>query len=251
VLNTGHRRGGRSTVCAGQGANIGFKDFSTFCPKAIAGIGKLPDTVADRAIPVRLARRAPGERVDRFRRREVEPQAQQLRHRIKALAEVAEALLEDARPALPDELNDRAWDGVEPLLAIADLAGGDWPGLARAACVELFGCGQVEDESIGVRLLSDIYEVFGDADRLTTAELLAGLNDLDESPWGDWYGKELAKRGLAKLLQRYGIKPRSVRIGDAVKRGFQRDQFTDAWARYRSNPPASRYTATSQAPERD
>ena len=87
VLNTGHRRGGRTTVCVGQGANIGFKDFSTFCPKAIAGIGKLPDTVADRAIPVRLERRAPGERVDRFRRREVEPQAQQLRQRLAALAE--------------------------------------------------------------------------------------------------------------------------------------------------------------------
>jgi Protein of unknown function (DUF3631) len=101
VLNTGHRRGGRATVCVGRGANVGFKDFSTFCPKAIAGIGKLPDTVADRAIPIRLKRRASGERVDRFRRREVEPQAQQLRHRIKALAEVAEALLEDARPALP------------------------------------------------------------------------------------------------------------------------------------------------------
>jgi hypothetical protein len=39
VLNTGHRRGGKATVCVGQGASIGFKDFKTFCPKAIAGIG--------------------------------------------------------------------------------------------------------------------------------------------------------------------------------------------------------------------
>jgi hypothetical protein len=148
-------------------------------------------------------------------------------------------------------LNDRAWDGVEPLLAIADLAGGDWPGLARAACVELFGCGQLEDESIGVQLRSDIREVFGDADRLTTSALLDGLNALDESPWGDWYGKELANRGLAKLLQRYGIKPRSVRIGDAVKRGFQRDQFTDAWARYRPNPPRYPLQRYIAGPERD
>src|SRR5215211_677724 len=120
VLNTGHRRGGRATVCVGQGANISFKDFSTYCPKAIGGIGKLPDTVADRAIPIRLERRAPGERVDRFRRREVEPQAQQVRYRLSALAEVAETLLDDAHPALPDELDDRAWDGIEPLLAIAE-----------------------------------------------------------------------------------------------------------------------------------
>ena len=52
VLNTGHRRGGKASCCVGQGANITYKDFSTFCPKAIAGIGKLPDTVADRSIPI-------------------------------------------------------------------------------------------------------------------------------------------------------------------------------------------------------
>ena len=42
VLNSGYRKGGKATVCVGQGANISFKDFSTFSPKAIAGIGKLP-----------------------------------------------------------------------------------------------------------------------------------------------------------------------------------------------------------------
>ena len=67
VLNTGHRRGGHASCCVGQGVNITFKDFHTFCPKAIAGIGKLPDTVADRSIPIRLKRRAPGEPVERFR----------------------------------------------------------------------------------------------------------------------------------------------------------------------------------------
>jgi hypothetical protein len=150
VLNTGHRRqGGRATVCVGQGTNIGFKDFATFCPKAIAGIGKLPDTVADRAVPIRLERRAPGERVDRFRRREVAPQADQIRHRLAALADVAVAHLAEARPDLPDELDDRAWDGVEPLLAIAELAGGDWPVAARAACVELYGGRQVETSPLG------------------------------------------------------------------------------------------------------
>jgi 5S rRNA maturation endonuclease (ribonuclease M5) len=69
VLNTGHRSGGKASCCVGQGANISFKDFSTFCPKAIAGIGKLPDTVADRAIPIRLKRAAQDEKVERFRHR--------------------------------------------------------------------------------------------------------------------------------------------------------------------------------------
>jgi hypothetical protein len=45
ILNTGYRRGGVASCCVGQGMNISYRDFSTFCPKAIAGIGKLPDTV--------------------------------------------------------------------------------------------------------------------------------------------------------------------------------------------------------------
>jgi hypothetical protein len=79
VLNTGYRRSGKTTVCVGQGVEIGFKDFSTFCPKAIAGIGRLPDTVQSRSIPVRLKRKAPGESVERFRERDVTEEAQPLR----------------------------------------------------------------------------------------------------------------------------------------------------------------------------
>ena len=37
ILNTGYKRSGSSTLCVGQGANIDFRDFSTFCPKAFAG----------------------------------------------------------------------------------------------------------------------------------------------------------------------------------------------------------------------
>jgi hypothetical protein len=245
ALNTGHRRGGRTTVCVGQGANIGFKDFSTFGPKAIAGIGKLPDTVADRAIPIRLERRAPHERVDRFRRREAAPQAEQLRCRLAALADVAVELLPDVRPDLPDELNDRAWDGVEPLLAIAELAGGDWPIAARAACVELYGGRQVDDDSTGVQLLADIREVFGHEDRLSTTVLLARLNDLDESPWCEWFGKPLASRGLARLLKPYDIRSRNIKFDERRPKGFLREQFDPAWVRYL--PPQ---TATPLHPPR-
>jgi hypothetical protein len=69
ILNSGHRRGGKTSLCVGQGSNITFKDFSVFAPKAVAGIGKLPDTIADRSIPIRLERKKPGEGVARFRHR--------------------------------------------------------------------------------------------------------------------------------------------------------------------------------------
>jgi hypothetical protein len=86
ILNTGHRRGGKMSCCVGKGPNIGYEDFSTFSAKAIAGIGKLPDTVADRSLPIRLQRRAPTERVERFRRREILPVAAVLRQRVEQWA---------------------------------------------------------------------------------------------------------------------------------------------------------------------
>jgi hypothetical protein len=40
LLNSGYRRSGRATICVGQGANIRYRDFSTFGAKSIAGIGE-------------------------------------------------------------------------------------------------------------------------------------------------------------------------------------------------------------------
>ena len=50
ILNTGYRRSGISSLCVAQGAGLSYRDFSTFCPKALAGIGALPDTVTDRPV---------------------------------------------------------------------------------------------------------------------------------------------------------------------------------------------------------
>src|SRR5215211_4627957 len=75
ILNAGFRRGGVTSLCVGQGANITYRDFPVFSPKAIAGIGRLPDTIADRSIEVVLRRRRSDERVERFRQRKVEPEA--------------------------------------------------------------------------------------------------------------------------------------------------------------------------------
>jgi hypothetical protein len=249
VLNAGHRRGGCATLCVGQGASIGVRDFPVFGAKAIAGIGKLPDTVADRAVPIRLVRRAPGEPVERFRRRDAEPQAEVLRGRLEQFVESVEAGLRRARPTLPEALSDRAADGWEPLLAIADMAGGDWSERTRCAACELSGALEPEDDSVGVRLLHDIRTVFGEVDRLSSEELLAGLHALDESPWGDWYGKPLTSRGLAKLLRPYGIRSLNVRLdGGSTPKGFLRERFQDPWTRYLpQEAPSIRHSATTRS----
>ena len=129
LLNTGFKRNGRYSMCVGQGAEISYKDFSTFCPKAIAGIGKLPDTVADRSIPVRLQRRAPeeGSEVPRA------PRARGGGTFYQALVAFARRRstpsITSAQPA--EQLSDRAEEVWEPLRAMAGYVGGEWPARVR------------------------------------------------------------------------------------------------------------------------
>jgi hypothetical protein len=251
VLNTGHRRGGTASCCIGQGANITFKDFSTFCPKVIAGIGKLPDTVADRAIPIRLKRAARGERVERFRRRDVETEAARLKAQIEAWCGGITSMLRAARPQLPEELTDRQQDGAEPLLAIADLAGGEWPQAARRALIELCSEAQAADGSIGVQLLTDIQHVFEskDVDRLPSVDLVTALAEIETSPWVEWsHGKPLTPGKLARLLKPFEVSPEGIRVGDKTPRGYLVEQFREAFRRYlRAENSSSRYTGPQRA----
>jgi hypothetical protein len=252
VLNTGHRKGGKASCCVGQGSNVAFRDFSTFCPKAIAGIGKLPDTVADRAIPIRLKRAAPGEALDRFRARDVDTEASNLREQIEEWTLSIGAELPGARPELPEALTDRQQDGAEPLLGIADAAKGEWPEAARRALVELCAEAQSLDVSTGKLLLSDILQVFEAAgvDRQASAELVAALIEAETSPWGEWsHGKPLTPTRLARLLRGYSIVPHSIRIGEKTPKGYEREDFQDAFLRYLRivDSPESQSATTQQA----
>ena len=210
VLNTGHRRGGKTSCCVRQGDDFTYEDFSTYCPKALAGIGRLPNTIEDRSISIRLRRAAPGEVIERFRRRNIQEEVDALRKELEAwCAEILPQLI-DARPQLPDELTDRQQDAVAPLLAIAEAAGGEWPQIARAAVIDLGREGQGDHESVSFQLLSDIRRVFKtrNIDRLPSVELAAVLAGIETSPWCEWSnGRPLNAHRLAKLLKPFGIQP--------------------------------------------
>jgi hypothetical protein len=134
---------------------------------------------------------------------------------------------------MPAEISDRDADCWEPLLAIADAAGGEWPELAREAAVYLVRRGRELAITSGVELLQHILEAFGEEDRIWTDPLLKTLINRDETPWGE-EGKKpaLSSRGLANLLKPYGIKSRTVRIGEFTNKGYLAADFVDAWNRY-------------------
>jgi hypothetical protein len=243
ILNTGYRRGGAYSVCVGQGANLSYRDFNTFCPKAIAGLGRLPDTVESRSVPIRLKRRASGEQIERYREREVRPRAELVSKNLMTWAEHGPTIeaLANARPDLPDALSDRASDVWEPLLAIADLAGGEWPERARRAAIQLSGPNEPDEETIGIRLLADTREAFDGNEQLPTQTLLEHLNGLDEASWGSWNaGEGMRPRELANKLRPYEIRSRDLRTDEGTRKGYRRSDFEDAWERYLPLSPDSK-----------
>jgi Protein of unknown function (DUF3631)/Domain of unknown function (DUF3854) len=244
VLNSGAHHRGKVTRCVGQGTNITTKDFSTFCPKAFSGIGHLPDTVADRSLPIRLMRKLHTEETARLRERTVERVAKPLRERLAAWVKVQILTIKNAEPDLPDQLSDRQQDGGEILLQIADIAGGDWPAKGRAALLELYRGEDGADEAIHVRLLADIRTIFDEqvADKIFSEDLAAKLCAIETSPWSEWRaGKPLTKVQLARQLKEFKVYPASLRIGELHKKGYEREMFASVWDRYLPKSDESRY----------
>jgi hypothetical protein len=234
LLNAGHRRGAVAGRCVVKGKIIETEEIPAYCAVALAGLGNLPDTILTRSIVVRMRRRAPGETVAPYRRRVHGPFGDQLREGISDWAASIEAQAGAMWPDMPESIKDRDADVWEPLLAVADLAGGDWPQRARVAAVTLVTLSKESTPSLGVKLLQDIKTVFKDEDQVGTKDLLHGLHALDESPWGDLRGKPLDERGLASRLRPYEIKPTTIRVWTETKKGYRRADFIDAWSRYLS-----------------
>lgn len=231
LINAGHRRGVVAIRMKGPKSNT-YDKFDPFCPKALAGIDDgrhLPDTIVDRSITIRLQRRAPDEEVVRYRRRTADQDAEPIRTDLRTLLE--DYTQNGEWPELPGGLSDRATDVWEPLLAMADYAGGDWPNLARDAANNIHGIPDPTDDSFGIRLLSDIRQVM-DTDRIHTSTLIGRLIELDEAPWGDLYGKPITTRKLADVLRPYGITSTTVRNADGIAKGYKVDDFLNVWHRY-------------------
>jgi hypothetical protein len=144
-------------------------------------------------------------------------------------------LIQDSDPEVPDALDDREADNWRPLLAIATAAGGNWPTLAVEAAKQFSGAMPLDDDTLGVQMLQDLRAAFAKDDRLATSEALRRLHAMDERPWAKYgrRGDPLSARDLARLLKPFGIEPRTVKWpGEVTAKGYMREWFEDAWARY-------------------
>ena len=235
LINSGHTRGGAFIIRL-VGDNHEPKKFSTFCAKALAGIGKLPDTIMDRAIVLEMRRKLQSETVERLRNADPEL-FETLKSKLARFADDHREEIRNARPVLPSELNDRQQDNWESLIAIADIAGGEWPEIARAAALKLSGESDTT-LTVGLELLRDIKAIFDEKkeDKIGTSSLIDALCLDEELRWANFdKGFPIKPVRVAKYLSQYGIKSSTIRLGKDTVKGYKLSSFKDVFERYLAN----------------
>jgi putative DNA primase/helicase len=239
IINSGHdKKLAFTTRCVGDDFEVRF--FSTWTPKALAIIGESWDkkgTLPDRSIIIRMPRKKQSEVVERLRHFD----GSELKRMCIRWAGDHVRELENAIPEIPASLNDRAADNWEPLLAIADLIGGDWPERARKAAIALSGIEERSD-SLNTELLADIREILKEhgGEYISTKELIEKLCADDDAPWASYNrGKPITARQLAKRLRDFEITVNQTRrIGKLTVKGYKCNQFSESFERYLTDTPA-------------
>ncbi|MGM0824597.1 MAG: DUF3631 domain-containing protein [Pseudomonadota bacterium] len=258
VLNSGHRRNGQIVRVVGD--DYEPTPFSTWGAKALCGIGSLASTLASRSIRMELRRKRPQDTVANLRFMPPELR-DRLRRQLARLHEDLALTVAAARPAPVPSLSNRAADNWEPLQQVAEAIGGEWPERVNRIAKAIT---QVDDEEqvsdIGTELLKDVRGVFQkrEHDRIFTGDLLEELCADQEAPWITWNrGKRITDRQLSKKLGDFGIKSKTIRAGNEIKKGYKLADFRDAFVRYLPPTPAfssvtplqpSNYTAFSVGP---
>jgi len=232
-----------ATVFRVVGDDMEPRAFSSFCPKALALIGHLPDTLTDRSITVPMRRKKPDEKVERLRA-DRDMGFPDLRAMLARWVADNKTEILECDPAIPVALNDRQADCWRELLRIADTIGGRWPEQVRADAVAV--CASAEDDGdLKTELLRDIqgyFEEMPGLKQVASATLIEYLVALEGRPWAELRGgKPMTTNTLARMLRGFGIEPKTIRAGDGTPKGYAAESFKDIFARYLPD----RHTATN------
>jgi hypothetical protein len=126
------------------------------------------------------------------------------------------AALATAWPALPEGVTGRLADIWEPLVAIGEVAGGEWGERARRACMALALSdvdGHEEAVTPASRMLEALGRVFMGATELTTAVILERLAILPGCEFR-WPSPRTGAMELSAMLKPLGVGPVKLWVAD-------------------------------------
>ncbi|MDB4745819.1 DUF3631 domain-containing protein [Verrucomicrobia bacterium] len=246
IINSGHRKTNAFVVrCDGDDNEP--KQFSTWCPKAIAGIGRIKDTTEDRSICIELKRKPRSSRLKPLRPQKL---SSDLRRKCIRWSNDHQQNL-DTELEFTKLTNHRANDNWSPLIAIASLGGEEWLHRAEKAALSLSSENLDDKMSVNELLIADTRCAFEESgnDRMSSAEIVDFLKNLDGRPWAEFgkTEKPISVHQLARILKIFKITPTTLRFSNQPSaKGYYKDSFEDAWALYLQLQDSSdRYTVTT------
>jgi len=242
ILNSYYSRSTVLRTVRGKKTDYTLVGFPTYCPKVIAGINDLPTTLQDRCIKIFLHRKTQSENVERFTPSAFDKQ-EGLRNQLEAWStrdalRIIGAYGNRDLIGLPDDIDDRAKDLLEPLFAIASVLP-KWVRVGLTQGAENLGkerrSQEAESNSVvqGLQILIEQFPAEKTLWRLRTEQALEFFSE--EIP-----GIETSSQAQA-LLRRLGFRSKRCRIGNKVLRAYEipRKRLKQLLARYRVKTDAA------------
>lgn len=207
TLNSGYRRGGYSVRIRGGEVT----DFSTYCPKVLAGINNylLPDTIADRCISVELQRKPTDVKVEPFYHSKAMVEVESILERSDNWAQKNALRLKASNPHPISDVSDRKWEIGEPLAQIASvLKVKSYRNILQDVLSRNIPRNTLNETEFLMRGLSELYS---EHDKMFSSDIAEYM--------------EITPALLAKRLQLFNIAPKRIRIGNKVTKGYDKNQL--------------------------
>lgn len=214
ILNKGYENGGYVLRARGQND---VQRFDVYGPVVMAGLGILPSALFTRCITVNMRKPIEGETFTPYRRRVHLALYEDVRESLSKWSSKVKKDFGVAFPDLPEEVKNRDAELYEPLIEIADAAGGEWPERARKAAVYLVERGSQKEEPVpSVALVKQLKKEFAKRDRVPQADVAKALG------WN--------VRTVGKVAREMEMPPVGFRLDGEVTKGFRKQQFEEVFS---------------------
>jgi hypothetical protein len=193
----------------------------------------VPDTIADRAIVVKMSRKLTTETCLPL----ADLDTALIKAKCLRFALDNAPFIASAEKTRVEGLNDRAADTFDPLYVIARLAGEAWEKKLHTAALALAATDDTEKSGSG--LILDIIDIFLNyaREKIFTRDLITLLRDGGIKSSALKY-TSINEYQISKILRAYDIRPMTIRIGVQVSTGYVLQDFREALGRYVSRADA-------------